>query len=505
MTNTYKQESKNISRHLMIKRAIELLTLERTSSCCVRRTYVRDLYDFFIKQEESHEQEEVKKIDMSYIRAWENMHTVNIGSKQVHELSVCYLSGPEPENDFAEFISLGVLPQNIWAFESKQKTYLQALKSIDSRDFMQPKLIKTSIEKFFENTPKKFDIIYIDACSPLISDQHALRCISSMFRYQRLSSPGILIYNFAEVDRSNTLLLNEYYDLITKYLLVKEQPKALLVNKQNNIQFTSSYKHQYDLVVNNFDQYYGDFITTMICNSGSITTPALRFVHSSYLHNLTNINPLSIQSYDISDINTIKNNTFYQYIALNKFMEEGISFNMGKNRIDKLVSELSAGWTSYNMVACFQKLYNIRIKNKDIEASLKPTIEFFTDGTMYQFLDKPNELLFYDSVINQLSYPMHYCSDKIYRASYTAKQTKMFTDLILFDECRYIYDWLPAIHQMKNAFQNPSWQYIYRFALDGLVKQRIEYNNEFFFQGSVIRKDTINFESKKISDRIIIH
>lgn len=77
MTNTYKQESKNISRHLMIKRAIELLTLERTSSCCVRRTYVRDLYDFFIKQEESHEQEEVKKIDMSYIRAWENMHTEN--------------------------------------------------------------------------------------------------------------------------------------------------------------------------------------------------------------------------------------------------------------------------------------------------------------------------------------------------------------------------------------------------------------------------------------------
>ena len=116
-----------------------------------------------------------------------------------------------------------------------------------------------------------------------------------------------------------------------------------------------------------------------------------------------------------------------------------------------------------------------------------------------------NKMLFFDSVMNQLSYPMHYCTESAIRLTYKAKQTRMFTDLIVFDECRYIYDWLPAIHQVPNAFSNPSWQYTFRFALDGLVKQRMNYNNEFFFQGSVVNKNEPLFCDKKFSNRIKIN
>ena len=100
---------------------------------------------------------------------------------------------------------------------------------------------------------------------------------------------------------------------------------------------------------------------------------------------------------------------------------------------------------------------------------------------------------------------MHYVSDKALRLTYVAKQKRMFTDLMLFDECRYLYDWLPAIHQIPNAFSNPSWQYTFRFALDGLIKQRMNYNNEFFFQGSVVQKTVNGFEAKKIPTRIKIN
>ena len=96
---------------------------------------------------------------------------------------------------------------------------------------------------------------------------------------------------------------------------------------------------------------------------------------------------------------------------------------------------------------------------------------------------------------------MHYCTDKISRLTYVAKETRMYMDLIPFDECRYIYDWLPAIDQMKNAFSNKSWQYVFRFALDGLVKKRINYNNEFFFQGSVITKTKEKFGDALIEER----
>lgn len=147
MDVTYRQETKNTVRHAVIRRAVEMQTTERSQACCVRHSYVRDLYDYFNDLAESHEQEEARKIDVSYIQEWESMHANNLGVKRPEELSVCYLSGPEPENDFAEFVSMGIKPQNIWAFECERNTYLQALTSIDSTNFMQPKLIKTSIER----------------------------------------------------------------------------------------------------------------------------------------------------------------------------------------------------------------------------------------------------------------------------------------------------------------------------------------------------------------------
>ena len=238
MSMSYKQETKNAVRHTVIRKAVDLLTTKRAETCCVQRSYVRDLYDYFNDLTESHEQEEAKKIDISYIQEWEVMHSNNLGVKRPEELSVCYLAGPEPENDFAEFVSLGIKPQNIWAFECERNIYLQALTSIDSTSFMQPKLIKTSIERFFEASPKTFDIVYIDACASLISEQHALRCIASMFKHHRLSSPGILISNFAYLNE--TTELTEYIDIVSRYNFIRDNRKACLLESQGKIEITGS-------------------------------------------------------------------------------------------------------------------------------------------------------------------------------------------------------------------------------------------------------------------------
>ena len=502
MDISYKQKTKQVARHKMIKKSVELLTQERTSLCCVQRNYVRDLYEYFMGLEESFENKEVKCIDISYIRMWENIHSQYVGNKKPEEITVCYLAGPEPENDFAEFVSLGILPHNIWAFESEKNAYLQALSSIDSTSFFQPKLIKTSIERFFENTPKIFDIVYIDACSPLVSEQHALRCIATMFKYHRLASPGILISNFSEVDSSNELLLKEYCDMITKYNVIKKYPNSTLVEKDGKIKFREHYDEMYALVKNDFQKYYGDFITSTLCNVGAITIPTLRFVNSTYLSNVSDTKPKNNRVYQFTDVNTIKNNTLFKFLAINEFLEQNESTDAGTNRIKKLEQEMSANWNGYTLLQSFQKLYEIREQNVDVKDSLRYYLSFFEEpGNIYQFLDKPTKKLFLDSVINQLSCPMHYCTDKIERLSYIAKKTTMYMDIIPFDECRYIYDWLPAIDQMKNAFSNKSWQYVFRFALDGLVKQRINYNNEFFFQGTVVTQKNACFNAGNIKER----
>ncbi len=500
---TYKQESKNQVRHTVIRNAVELLTIRRSEACCVRNSYVRDLYDYYLSLPESHEQTEAAKIEPEYIREWEHIHSNLIGYKRPDELSVCYLSGPEPENDFNELVNMGVLPQNIWAFENERSTYLRALDSLDGITFMQPKIVKTSIEKFFENSPKTFDIVYIDACASLISDQHALRCVASLFKNYRLNSPGILITNFAYLNPTETA---QYIDLISRYNIIQHNRTANLINESGKIRFKYDGLDINKQVEQNLEDAYGDFITAMVCNAASITIPTLRFCNSTYLQAISTNNPTSNDYLSYSDVNTIKDNTLYKFLTSNSLLsQEGASFS-GIERVNKLAVELSGLSQGFDLLSCLRKLHDIRTKAGNFRPELQDVVDFFDTGNkLYQFLDKPNRVLFFDSVINQLSYPMHYVSDKAKRLTYIAKSTRMFTDMLLFDECRYIYDWIPAIHQIPKAFSNPSWQYTFRFGLDGLIKQRINYNNEFFFQGSVVSKTIPGFEAKVFPKRIKIN
>ena len=437
---------------------------------------------------------------------WERMHSNLMGIKRPDELSVCYLSGPEPENDFQEFISMGVLPQNIWAFESERNTYLQALSTVDGSTYMQPKIVKTAIERFFENTPKKFDIVYIDACASLISDQHALRCVSSLFQNHRLNSPGILITNFANLDNNNVSDKNQYIDLITRYYFLRKNRKACLMNDHGNIRFEDEFDIAKEQVEKNLETAYGDFITAMVCNAASITVPSLRFCNSNYLQTLSTTNPIPNKRYNFQDVNTIKDNTVYKFFAINSFLAQESANFSGIERVNKLARELTGMQQTHGLLPSLRKIHDIRSNSEATPTTLRNVIEYFDGNSeLYQFLDKPNRVLFFDSVINQLSYPMHNAADKVTRLTYKAKETRMFTDLLLFDECRYIYDWIPAIHQIPKAFSNPSWQYTFRFGLDGLIKQRINYNNEFFFQGSVISKANSEFKAQTWKKRVYIN
>ena len=124
----YKQNNKNYVRHKVLSHAVEALTVDRQEACCVSRKYVRKVVDYFLQfDEDEPSRKEVEQIRPDFYSSWESLHDSVIGYKRPSDLSVCYLSGPQPENDFNELISLGVLPQNIWAFENDKETYLKAL------------------------------------------------------------------------------------------------------------------------------------------------------------------------------------------------------------------------------------------------------------------------------------------------------------------------------------------------------------------------------------------
>ncbi|MGM7683206.1 hypothetical protein ACSVDA_13740 [Cytobacillus sp. Hm23] len=499
---TYTQKIKNTARRDMLFYSVELLTTRRSKACCVERSYVRKVYDYFLSLEETIEKSEASKIDLNYIKTWESLHDSCVGSKRVEDLVVCYLSGPEPQNDFNELISLGVHPQNIWAFENNLSTFNSALKNYDNSDFPQPRIVNDSIERFFVNTPKKFDIVYIDACGAIASEQQCLRIIATLCKYHRLNSPGIIVTNFACPDLSKDHIIEEYSELITQYLLYKDSPNEK-VGIENSIITSNTYEKLKKKVRSDFQSFYGEIITNSIIDIASLAIPIQRFVNSSYINNLLVDIPFSrSENSYIEELNEINNNSLYKFLYLSKLQNNGKGIKKNK-KIKTFINGFSG---LENMPKDLFEALSILYGIKESSLVLKNDIEelkthFDKAEGIYQFLDKPSRSLLLDVIINQLSYPLHYNSQAIKRYKYKAKTMDMFMDVIVLDECRYIYEWLPSVNQIKNAFENLSWQYVFRFALDGLVKQRINYNNEYFFQGSVISKEIEGFESKFISSR----
>lgn len=504
---TYTQNLKSKARHDTLFYAVDLLTTNRNKSCCIDRSYIRKMYDYFVNLDDCRDKQEVKKIDTSYMKSWEKLHDSFLNYKRPEDLVVCYLSGPEPQNDFNELLLLGIHPQNIWAFESDTQTYQQAVQSYENLPFPQPKIVKGSIEQFFKFTPKKFDIIYIDSCGTISSNQHVLRIIASMFKFHRLNSPGIVITNFASPDTSNETEVNEYSMMMAQYLLFKSalSDKITIDLKTWKIQ---QLDNLYNQIKSNFDDFYSEFITRVLMDLPSVIIPSQRFVNSEYINNIgINIRNLVNKKFTVDEFHEINNNSIYKFLALNDLVEKEYNYkSLCNSKISTLIKEMNGlDEFSINIFNCMRYLYALKKDDSLLKPDIKDIKGFFDckDG-IYRFLDVTNGNLFFDLIINQMSYPMHYNTDFIKRYKYKAKKTNMYMDILVLDECRYIYEWLPTIHLIKNAFRDLSWQYTFRFALDGLVKKRLKYNNEYFFQGSVISKNHEIFGCRELNDRILM-
>lgn len=503
MKISYKQNEKQEMRHRILLETIEDLTINRQNACCVKRNYPRKVYDYFFSLIESPEKDQVEKMSKKYIMDWERLHDSFLEKKRPEDLVICYLSGPEPQNDFNELINMGVLPQNIWAFENDNTIYNFALQQLEQMVFPKPKVLKMQIEQFLKNTPKKFDIIYIDACGSIPSDKHALRCLASIFKYHRLSSPGAVITNFAEPDFNHTNIKEQYLELLTLYFWCKDYPNEKVIcegEKLNSFHYT---KLRND-VANNLRDYYGEFVRRITMDIASILIPMLRICNSPAYLNMLGKPKDKYRMINLDYINRIKNNSLWKFFSIATFIDENWT-SKEYEKIFLLVKEcMGLDGYSCDVNKCFDMLMQIKEDDDILNDVCKNVKKYFnTESKIFQFLDKPSSNLFFDTIINQLSYPMHYVTDCINSFCYKAKDTNMFLDEIIFDECRYIYEWLPTMDQIVNAFDDLSWQYVFRFALDGLVKCRIKYNNEFYFSSSVISDNTEGFKECVLKTRSI--
>ncbi|SDH71099.1 class I SAM-dependent methyltransferase [Pseudomonas panipatensis] len=537
-STSYRQPTKTIARTLALTHAVKLLTTRRQKAAIAAKSYVRKARDLCSTLNYGEYKLVATHCLDRDVKAWEDFRTSVVGRLNARDLTIAYLAGPEPTNDIMTLLDLGVRAENIWAFEVSDVEFERAIKDVRDSNIRGIKLIKMKMEEYFAATPRRFDVIYFDACATFPSNEKkTLQVVSSIFRNSALNPLGVLITNFSAPDKNNELDLKNYSHLIASYLYPKRTLDARSGKifyagcsaEEHGMSVSETTMHSlaeddpaesdgendldseylFDKVASNFDFYYGSYITRQIMDIGAITAPTERLISSklwdnmfvrredlavssrkyflndefSYIHEGGNFSLL--RTIDFLDIHKDKKipypdsaRTFFR-----RWMNQLIETNGDENR----------------GVETILAFYACKDDRSLWRAGMLDVRDFKYRLEMPQLCDVPTEELGFYPVFAQFSYPAHLNVKEAKRFTYVAdgKKNRMFLDVLPFDECRYIYDWLSSGHLVAGDLEVMSTQLTFRLALDALVKNNHNYQDDFLYGGHALPINLIEEGSLK--------
>jgi hypothetical protein len=530
----YNEDEKIIARNAVIRTAVETLTTSRADAALRRRSYVREVQRQILTKGTEFDMDVANLLKGSTVNRWEAFYDSIIQTRLPETLRVAYLCGPNPENDVRVFCDAGVLPENIWAFEAENAIYKDAVISALESDFPFLKIVNGGIDQFLVTSPLKFDIIYLDFCGPLPSrnkKQKTLSTISKLLACHSLNSPGILITNVSlptDVgDAKGRKLLSK---IVATYLY----PKDFLENNTDGhdiVEGPISHGHEFsdwlDIVSSNLEDYYGQYITRLIMDQAILISPYSRISRSSSVYRKfwSPTNPGQLKCmidhlYHFDD----------DYSGGEIITDPGMSPILWS--IAALTSRLNKHDVNYPQLIyedddfnAFSKMFLSQLHYTGDEKQLIENlseIKFYIMGddsgeymsesilniiknhevkNYYNFCDLVLSHQIVELLFRQIAVPYHVNVEKTKRWTYTSKETPMFMDMTILDECRYVYDWMPTMDMVASGFSDIQRQLAYRFALDAVAKHRRWYNTEIFFGTAVIDQFEAQFGAKVLSPR----
>ena len=507
----YSEVEKQIARNEALKFAITSLTKNRHKSTVARKSYVRDIKDYLQTNGTQYDKEISSFLSESEIIQWESFYESIIRNKKSKELRVAYLSGPNPENDIEILVENGILPENIWAFESDNKTYTKAVMSALNSQFPFVKIYKGQIENYLKILPFKFDIIYLDFCGTVASKK-TLSVVRDIFNYQKLETLGVLITNFALPNNDN-IRNTDYRDnlnlLAANYLFPKsftENYTHLGGGIRESAESYGIYQDEFfKIAKRNEMTFYSQFITRILYDLPSVIIPYQRLANNKSLIKLffKNFNKSSFEEDYHEDILCFPNENALIWGLSNVFIKKESFIKL----FDKFNKQLSINADAKTLIEKIELVcYFITERSQDNLHSdkLEKIRNHWNSIDKYIFCDV---FLFHqlkDILIGQLTSPYYYNVDYTRRWTYKAKETDMFMDLITYDECRYVFDWMPTLDMFEEGIEDWNRQLSLRFAMDSITKHRRWYNNEFFSGTAVVDENAKTFEAKELKKRKLI-
>lgn len=537
MSVEYVEPVKTLAREKVISSAIEALTANRTQSTLCRRSYVREVRDVLVDRG-GYDAYAAQNLTDETIDRWESFYDSITQRREASSLKVAYLCGPNPENDLRVFCNAGILPENIWAFESDAVVHDQAVEAALASEFPFIKVIRGGVDTFLEASPMRFDIIYLDFCGPLPNrnkKQKTLLAITRVLARHALNSPGALITNVSlPTEAGDALGRTLLGRLVACYLYPKEFLEGDGSNTPEGPIFEGyDFEEWLSIVNNDLENYYGQFVTRLLMDHASFISPYNRFpkqnrIFSNFFKEITSADSKTLvaSTLHFSDdemsgggdviIDAGQYPVLWAFAALDKKANSSDeNYPQWINSDEKFASfaetflcQLRVDGNKDALITSTLEMTFSMIAGQNQEKFLsKPLYEAVKDHDFrayYQFCDLVLEHQIVELLFRQIAVPYHVNVEQTRRWRYQAKDTPMFMDMTILDECRYLYDWMPTTEMVSAGFSDRERQLTYRFTLDGVSKHRRWYNTEYFHGTAVIDQFTEPFEAKILHPRIAL-
>lgn len=485
---TYTQNVKCKVRSKILDHAVTMLTIARGHAPVVRSDEFCETLDYavaFLKQL-GVSQAWITNLN-SEAESWMRFHATQIGQRTANDLKVLYLCGPEPINDLEVFLSQGIIPQNIWAIENQANLYKKAIDQLKKHNSY-IRVHHGKLERFFNAVNERFDIIYIDACGPLPSAKpNTLRLPITMAEYERLAPLGVLITNFAEPSSQS---YDQYIDLMSQYFAPRynDCPTVLIEDGVDPCiaHYDVDYFKRY--VSRNVTTVYSDFVTRFLVDLVRNIVPQRRIFANSELRRKyfaatnildsvkgkamasarfdTDVKPEQIVRIFYETIGDFHLNPSSYPIAT--FFHRVTKSHDFCRLLDPLISGKIDGTRPVDVLLTLGLIEQMIEGHWDAISPemLAAVQESWVDKQGGLFCDVPMPNLLVNSLFGIYSHPYFPNPRGSKRISYIAKSTRMFTDCLLLDQCRYYFDFWPTIDLVPARFRSPAFQLVLRTCLD---------------------------------------
>jgi hypothetical protein len=481
--SSYQQPIKSDVRKRLLKQAIKSLTANRAESYIVRSNELNEVVNFALaKLKTAKLPNEFNQKFFTEYESWKDFYKARTEPVGIEKLKILYLCGPEPLNDLKILISLGVNIHNVWAVTSSASDLANAIEQIAKAN-IGLKIHHGSLSEFFEAFQETFDVIYIDACGPFAGGKpNTLTPILNVLANQRLSPLSALITTFSEIptdDKSFT----EYVEIMTAYFRYRYNDLPKDVHRSEIDPAESEYDPEQlrRYIKRNAGLMYSEFITKFIVELATYWIPACRALSLSelftgYMGNKKDAKagfgaatnwpeePNSIEEFVKQAGHVVLSPSSYPILSffdqLKQLDNVSLSTQLGNFKLN--------GYQMGELIGYVSLLDNVFEGHWDcLSEKLKRAVAMsWFDAKFSYGCDTPLPNLLVNSLLGLYGRPWFVNPRNSLRLRYRAKTNEMYCDMLIFDQCRYFFDWWPTLDLCPQRFKSLTFQILARCMID---------------------------------------